>query len=132
MQKVCTRCGEQFAAARKDVRYCSKRCRNSASRDRVAGKPDVLPDLPAVMPVVSGNFGAALAELTAAGREDSSAGQAALTIARRMDEGAESSAGLAALSRELRAAMAEALSRVESSGDALDDLRARREARRAV
>jgi hypothetical protein len=63
---------------------------------------------------------------------DSTAGQAALALARRIDDGAESSAGLAALSRELRAALAEALSRVESQGDALDDLRARREARRAL
>ena len=71
-----------------------------------------------------------IAELTAAGRLDSSAGQAAVALARRIDDGAESSSGLASLTREMRAAMAEALSRVEASGDALDELRARREARR--
>ena len=132
MQKLCVRCGDQFVAARKDVQYCSKRCRNGASRDRVAGKtaPRVKP---AVSPVeVIGATSAVTAELTSAGRLDSTAGQAALALARRIDDGAESSAGLAALSRELRAALAEALSRVESQGDALDDLRARREARRAL
>jgi hypothetical protein len=71
-----------------------------------------------------------VAELQAAGRLDSSAGQAAVALARRIDDGAESSAGLAALTREMRAAMAEALARAEASGDALDELRARREARR--
>jgi hypothetical protein len=70
-------------------------------------------------------------ELTAAGRLESSAGQAAIALATRIDEGAESSAGLAALTRELRAAMAEALANVTEAGDALDELRARREARRA-
>jgi hypothetical protein len=79
----------------------------------------------------TGTLGAVISELTTAGRLETSAGQAAIALATRIDEGAESSAGLAALTRELRAAMAEALANVTEAGDALDELRARREARRA-
>jgi hypothetical protein len=73
-----------------------------------------------------------IAELTEAGRLQTSAGQAAVALASRIDAGAESSSGLAALTREMRAAMAEATANVAQTGDALDELRARREARRVV
>jgi hypothetical protein len=72
-----------------------------------------------------------IAELTAAGRLQTSAGQAAIVLARRIDDGAESSSGLAALTREMSARMAEATANVVQAGDALDELRAKREARRA-
>lgn len=142
MDASCARCGASFSPASKRARFCSVKCRTQATRARAAGQPESLapakpkrtrkakptpePDAPV------GTLGAVLAELRAAGRLDSSAGQAAVALARRIDDGAESSSGLAALTREMRAAMAEALSRVEASGDALDELRARREARRAV
>ena len=74
---------------------------------------------------------AVLAELVAVGRSDSSSGRAALVLARRIDAGAESSAGLAALTRELRSCLLEATSTVETVEDSVDLLRARREARRA-
>ena len=142
MEATCARCGQTFSPASKRARFCSVKCRTQATRARAKGEPESAvvkpkpkrsrkaaatePDAPV------GALGAVLAELRAAGRLESSAGQAAVALARRIDDGAESSSGLAALTREMRAAMAEALSRVEASGDALDELRARREARRAV
>lgn len=140
MDKTCARCARTFTAKRQVARFCSVACRNAAAAARAKGQPEAKviaakpkrtrkaaapePDAPV------GALGAVLTELRAAGRLESSAGQAAVALARRIDDGAESSAGLAALTREMRAAMAEALARAEAAGDALDELRARREARR--
>ena len=144
MEATCARCAQTFSTSSRRARFCSPKCRTQATRARARGEAEsvAVPSKPkpkrtrkpapleADAPV--GALGAVLAELRVAGRLDSSAGQAAVALARRIDDGAESSSGLAALTREMRAAMAEALSRVEASGDALDELRARREARRAV
>ncbi len=134
-QATCARCSVEFAAHNKRARFCSAKCRVDAHKARKAGKPEAAPK-PAAKPrrkaKDGGTLTAVTAELTAVGRLDSSAGQAAVALARRIDEGAESSSGLAALTREMRAAMAEALAHVEQAGDALDELRARREARRGA
>lgn len=146
MEASCARCAQTFSTSSRRARFCSPKCRTQATRARAKGETETLaiPAKPKPKPKRTrkpaapetdapvGALGAVLAELRAAGRLDSSAGQAAVALARRIDDGAESSSGLAALTREMRAAMAEALSRVEASGDALDELRARREARRAV
>lgn len=138
MDKTCARCARPFIAKRQVARFCSVACRNAAAAARAKGQPEskALPKpkasrKPKPEATPTGTLGAVVAELTAAGRLDSSSGQAAIALARRIDDGAESSSGLASLTRELRAAMAEALARAEAAGDALDELRARREARRA-
>ena len=142
MRITCAACSTEFDARSSRARFCSAKCRTDAHYRRTKlGLPEaknppakpkrtrkVKPAPETDAPV--GTLGAVLAELREAGRLDSSAGQAAVALARRIDDGAESSAGLAALTRELRAAMAEALARAEAAGDALDELRARREARR--
>jgi hypothetical protein len=138
MERDCDRCGQPFAPASKRARFCSVKCRTQATRARATGQPESIAkpkrarkpkaqaeDFPA------GTLGAVIAELTAAGRLQTSAGQAAVALASRIDAGAESSSGLAALTREMRAAMAEATANVAQAGDALDELRAKREARRA-
>lgn len=135
MDATCARCSKSFSTTSRRARFCSVKCRTQATRARAKGEPEsVAKPKPQRKPKAdaptTGTLGAVIAELTAAGRLDSSAGQAAVALARRIDDGAESSSGLASLTREMRAAMAEALSRVEASGDALDELRARREARR--
>ena len=68
-------------------------------------------------------------ELETAQRLDTTAGQSALVLAHRIESGAESSSGLAALVRELRQTMAEALLNATVEGDAVDELRNRRESR---
>ena len=140
MTKTCESCGGDYSPRSSRARFCSDKCRSRARyRREVLKQPETLA-APKAKPkrtakakpeaVPTGALGAVLDELQAAGRLQSSAGQAAVALARRIDDGAESSAGLAALTREMRAAMAEALSRAEATGDALDELRARREARR--
>lgn len=143
MDRACDRCGGAFTAAHRRARFCSPKCRTQATRARARGESEALPPRTkakgssrqkastADATEVTGVTSAVIAELTAAGRLHTSAGQSALALARRIDDGAESSAGLAALTREMRAAMAEATSNVAEAGDALDELRARREARRA-
>lgn len=140
MARTCDACGADFDARSPRARFCSDKCRSRARyRREVLGQPEAVAapkpkrtrkSKAEPEPIPTGTLGAVVAELQAAGRLDSSAGQAAVALARRIDDGAESSAGLAALTREMRAAMAEALARAEASGDALDELRARREARR--
>jgi ABC-type transporter Mla subunit MlaD len=139
MDQTCARCGGTFDAKRPAARFCSVRCRNQASRARAQGQPEsIAPPAkpkrtrkPKAADSPSGTLGAVMAELTDAGRLQTSAGQAAIALATRIDAGAESSAGLAALTRELSARMAEATANVAQAGDALDELRAKREARRA-
>jgi endogenous inhibitor of DNA gyrase (YacG/DUF329 family) len=139
MEATCARCAQPFSTSSRRARFCSSKCRTAATRARAKGQPETVavPAKPKVKrkpkstDSPTGTLGAVISELTTAGRLETSAGQAAIALATRIDEGAESSAGLAALTRELRAAMAEALANVTEAGDALDELRARREARRA-
>lgn len=70
------------------------------------------------------------AELDKAGRLDTALGQQALVLARRIDEATDSGSALAAVAKELRVTLAEATKAASSTADPVDELRARREARR--
>ena len=140
---TCASCSTDFDARSSRARFCSSKCRTAAHYRRTKlGIPETRDPKPVPKKSVkgrkpkptdspTGTLGAVVAELTEAGRLQTSAGQAAVALARRIDDGAESSSGLAALTREMRAAMAEATANVAQAGDALDELRAKREARRA-
>jgi len=137
---TCATCSADFDARSSRARFCSAKCRTHAHYRRTKlGQPEsIAPPAkpkrtrkPKAADSPSGTLGAVMAELTDAGRLQTSAGQAAIALATRIDAGAESSAGLAALTRELSARMAEATANVAQAGDALDELRAKREARRA-
>ena len=70
---------------------------------------------------------ATLDELTSAGRVASASGQAALLLARRLDSGlTETGSSVAAMIREHRAALADALKGATAETNPLDELRARR------
>lgn len=73
---------------------------------------------------------AVLAELTAAGRLEGHLGASALALAARIDS-STSVQGFAALVKELRAVMAAALAGVQSEADPVDELRGRRDRKRA-
>ena len=66
------------------------------------------------------------AELAAAGRDGSYLGAVALTLADRMD-GSKSIMGYAAMAKELRATMDQALAGVRVAADPVDELRLRRD-----
>jgi hypothetical protein len=72
------------------------------------------------------------AELAAAGRLGTAAGQSALVLARRIDAGdGETAAGLAAAVKQLGATLADAVRGGEVAVNPLDELRAARERKRA-
>jgi hypothetical protein len=66
-------------------------------------------------------------ELEVAGRLDSWQGQGLLVLAEALCAAPQARSGLAALSKELRAARAEALQGAVASGDPVDELKARRD-----
>jgi hypothetical protein len=94
-------------------------------RNHVAPRPR--PGESPPRPVNTALVDAVRAELTIAGRLDSAPGQRALRLAVAMCEFGITGGGLAALSKELRATMAEALQNAATANDPLDELRARRD-----
>jgi hypothetical protein len=66
-------------------------------------------------------------ELEGARRLDTALGRQAMRLAERMHSMMDTGSAVAALSRELRAVMAEALAGVPAKADGLDELAARRE-----
>jgi len=70
-------------------------------------------------------------ELEAAGRLDTWAGQVALELAYRVASPHETGAAVASLYKQFREAMAEALAGVAVAADPLDEIRARRDRKRA-
>lgn len=132
MVKSCASCGRKFEPKRPNGKYCGPTCRQRAHR---APKPtEAEQDAPVVTlptPVVEGGTAASTrAELDAAGRLDTAAGQAALTLARRIDDcGSETGASLAALVKQHLATLQMATAGAERAADPIDELRARRERR---
>lgn len=124
MQRNCDMCGRTFEAKRKDARYCGSTCRNN--RARSGGRTPQIPDSENSL------VAATTAELESAGKLNTILGQQALVLARRM--GTEVT-GVAALSKELSRVIAEALGKSKTSAvsesDGIDELRRRRDAKRA-
>ena len=122
MQRSCSVCGRDFEAKRKDAITCSATCRSNRRNGKSVTNPV---DTPLVR--------ATRAELEAAGKLDTRLGQQALVLAAGMSAGS----GVGQLSRELDRVMAEAIgftpptAGTAPTGDTLDELRARRDAKRA-
>jgi hypothetical protein len=124
----CASCGKTFTPKAPTARFCSNSCRQKALRDRKAGRPEggeQVVTLP-VTGVATGTVAATLAELTQAGRVDTHLGQAALALATRIDS-ATAVMGFAALVKELRSTMVEALRGAAREPDIVDELEERRE-----
>lgn len=115
-------CKVPFEAKRATAKYCSRRCSVRASRAGVAGSRCIEPQ--AAGDAVESST---MAELAEVGRVDSPAGQCAIVLAKRIDTGRESGAGLAALVREHRAALAAAMKDGEPGFSPVDMLRERRQ-----
>lgn len=126
----CKICGKSFDASLARAKYCSSTCRSRAHR----GVP-ALSQFRAPFSATDDEddlVAAVIAELEAAGRRSSALGVAAIILAREMCGPVFSGAAFAALSKELRATMALALRDVPAAPDLLDELRARRDAKRLV
>lgn len=130
MRKQCAVCSDGFEAKRPAAKYCSDRCRKRAQRQP---KPQPKPDPQMPVDPDAELWTATLVELSAAGRQASASGQAALLLARRLDSRAvETGSAVAAMVREHRAALADALRDAKVAANPLDELRARREHKRAA
>lgn len=113
---------------------CSQRCRQRKYRQekaRTESSKPVTADKPAKSSRGITIEDAVRAELTEIGKLGSALGQQALELARRMSTEDEFGAGVASLSRELRAVMVEVVAAAAPEEiDELDELRARRDRKR--
>lgn len=125
MQRECDSCGKPFEAKRKAARFCSDTCRK---RNQRAPKPRAKD--PSAMPSTD-LVAVCERELQAASRLDTVLGRQALELARRIASPHETGSSVASLSKEFRAVMEAAMEGVGLKADPLDELRARREAKRA-
>lgn len=126
---TCQQCGRTFEAKRTDARTCSVDCRvalSKASRD--ANRRAAVEDAESVPVNLTAST---LTELAAVGREGTALGQAALLLAYRIDRSqADAPQAVAALVKQHNATLADAL-RGAGRKSALDELKARRDAKRA-
>ena len=127
---TCADCGAPFTAHSPRATYCGATCRSRARHRRQRDPQGIATALP--MDTAPGDLARAVErDLDTYGARDTTAGQTALALARRIDDGPESATGLAALSRELRATMTETLSaHANTSGGFLVELQTRRDQRR--
>lgn len=133
MHRSCDFCGVEYEAKRAASRFCSAVCRkrNQRAPRQAAVAAPVRLDLPP--PGGSALTAATNAELEAAGRAESALGRAALLLAARLDASErEPGTALAALIREHRAALAEAVRGAKAAADPVDELRARRDRKRGA
>ena len=126
MQRICDVCGHDFEAKRRDAKTCSATCRSN--KRNTSAPPDA--DETGGYSLVD----AIRSELEAAGKLNTSLGQLALVLARRISG---ETTGVAALSKELSRVTAAAIGSStpgasESDGDYIDELRKRRDAKKAV
>ena len=128
MQRQCDTCTRLYEAKRITSRFCSPRCQKRARRSPAGLSGASLLTVPA--PVDGPMTVATMAELVVADRVESSLGQSALLMARRLDTpGADTGSSVAALAREQRATLALALESATNVLDPADQLRLQREAR---
>lgn len=129
---TCDVCGEPFVAARENARFCSAKCRKRHSRNPDAGGPSVISATPQVLDGGGSIEEATRAQLDAVGRVGSPLGQIALLLARRLDENRrESGMGVAAVVREHTRVLADAVRGAAVAADPVDEVRERRDRKRA-
>lgn len=138
MNRECDACGRRYVAKSKRSKFCAdvecKRRRERERKRRRGGEVFELPGVP-LSPAPSSSGGvaeAARAELAAAGRVGTSIGRAAIALAEKLDVAVfDTGSSMAAVSREYRATLAEALKDVRVDVDQVDELGARRRRRHA-
>lgn len=132
MQRPCDVCGESYEAKRATSKYCSDRCKMRKARGAVTKtEGDKVPTL-APEHVDGPVTESALVTLREAERVESPLGQAALALARRVDLGRDTGAGLAALVKQFEATLKSATADVKSAASPLDTARDELAKRRAA
>ena len=124
---ICAGCDKRPTGQSK---WCSQACRKRTAR---AGGPKVVHlSAPDTSPNQPSCESTASRELEAAGRLDTTLGQACLVLARRIDANADTGSALAGAVKQLEATMAAATRGAQVQRTALDELRARRDAKRGA
>lgn len=126
MQRACDSCGQPYEAKRKTSKFCSPSCRQ---RNKRSGAVVPLREVARPTPELSA-VALTRQALEQADRLYTPAGVNALLLAAKLDAGGDTGSAMAALSKQHLAAIAEATKGVKVAADPLDELRARREARR--
>lgn len=122
MKRPCDTCGNPYEAKSPRSRFCSDLC-----RARNKGKPKDAAEVVHVTDLGDSRlYRVAEAELTAAGRVDSSLGQAALALARVIGSPRDTGSAQASAVREFRATMSAALQGVSAAADPVDEFTRRR------
>lgn len=140
MQRTCDVCAKPFEAQRPTAKYCGSSCRARRSR---AGAPvpvvAVAPVSPGheqpdvdERPPVDGLIGAVRVELEELKQVNTVVGQHALELAKRIVNSPGMNTGVSSLSKELSRVLGEARSASTVVDDPVDDLKARRDAKRAA
>lgn len=131
--RACDACGGSLEGRRSDARFCSDRCKDRIKKRLQRGSVVPMPARAHGGDEESPLVRSLLAELEAAGRLDTTDGQHAVLLTRRL-VAAERDTGsaVASLSKEARAARLEALKGAQVAQTALDELRARRAAKRGA
>lgn len=139
MDRSCEVCSTPYRPTRSTAKYCSPRCKKRAADKRVADRlaaerADAQPG-PAETSPSTALVDQVRAELEEAGRLNTVIGRQALLLASRLETNTNDTGGsAAAVSKELRAVMAEAMSGVHQAEDPVqqsqDELKKRREKRK--
>lgn len=119
--RPCDFCGTAYIAKNSRSRFCSDRCR---ADNGGKGAKSV------AVSTQTGTTDATEAALSAVDRLSDPNGQAALVLARRIDQNTDNGSGMASLVRELRATLQAALANASGVADPVDQLRTMRDAKR--
>lgn len=133
MTLVCGSCGGNFESKTSRAKYCKDSCRAKAHRSKNGAAPILRPVSTSApdQVVADGIVSVVESTLINAGRLNTPMGQLCMVLARQINSGAESAAGMSSLSKELSARLGEALAGAEQAGDIVDELRAKRALRAA-
>lgn len=125
MKRPCDSCGRPYDAKRASSRFCSDTCRKRAQRNGESGPK------PASEPQSGGTVvQATAAELDSLGLRESRLGQQALRLAQKLESAFDTGSATASVSRELDRIMDKAIASVGKAGDSVDEMKARRDAKR--
>ena len=128
MQRKCASCGRSYQAARPNSKFCGDTCRKRAQR---SPKQSTIQTTKTAPVSADGLEAVAARELAAADRLDTVLGQAALVLARRIESPMETGSSIASMTKQLRETLADALKGAQQVADPLDEIRARRDSKRA-
>lgn len=125
LRPPCVVCGGSMEGRRPDAKTCGDKCKKRRQRGNVValGSTGGVTPPTGTQPGHGALVEAVERELTAAGRLESSLGQAARALAARIEQGVDTGSAVASLTKELRATLAEATKNAAVDESALDRVR---------